>query len=66
MKIKVTIEETVVEEFDVGVPSEIEPYDFISEQYYAGKIVLESGECQHRQMKIHNLSEDSYSEWLVF
>lgn len=66
MKVKVNIEETVVEEFNVNVPEGIEPYDYISEQYYAGKIVLEPGECQFRQMEIHNLEDDTWTEWKEF
>lgn len=66
MKIKVNIEETVVEEFEVDVPKGIDPYDYISKQYYAGKIVLEPGECQFRQMEIHNLENDTWTEWQEF
>ena len=66
MKINVTIEETVVQEFDVDVPDKIDPYDYIAEQYYLGKIVLELKECQFRQMEIHNLEDDSWTEWKEF
>ncbi len=66
MKIKVGIEETVVEEFDIDVPDDVDPSEYIAEQYYAGKIVLESGKCQFRQMEIHNLEDDTWTEWKEF
>ena len=29
-------------------------------------IVLEPGECQFKQMQIHNLDDDSWTEWKEF
>lgn len=67
MKIKVTIEEIVVEEFELEIPDNIEdPYTFISDEYYKSNIVLSPGECQFRQMKIHNLDNNTYTEWKAF
>lgn len=66
MKVKVNIEESIVEEFEVEVPDNVDPYDYIAELYYSDKIVLNSGECQHKQMEIHNLEDDSWTEWKEF
>lgn len=66
MKVKVNIEETVVEEFEVDVPDNVFPYDYIVELYHAGKIVLNSGECHHKQMEIHNLEDDTWTKWKEF
>lgn len=66
MKIEVTIEETVVEKFLVEVPDGIEPYDYVVKQYGEGIIVLEPGECQFKQMEIHNLEDNTWTEWKEF
>jgi len=66
MKIEVNIEETVVGKFELDIPEGAEPYDFIRDEYYKGKIVLEPGECQFRQMEIHDLTDDSWTEWIEF
>ena len=60
---EVNIEETVVETFSFEIPDDVDIYDYVRNNYYNGNIVLEPGECQFRQMRIHNLAEDSYSEW---
>lgn len=41
-------------------------YDYVQENYYNCNIVLEPGECQFRQMEIHNLDDDSWTEWKEF
>ena len=66
MKIEVNIEETVVGKFELDISEGVEPYDFIRDEYYKGKIVLEPGECQFRQMEIHDLTDDSWTEWIEF
>ena len=66
MKLEVNIEETVVGKFELDIPEGVEPYDFIRDEYYKGKIVLEPGECQFRQMEIHDLTDDSWTEWIEF
>lgn len=66
MKIKVAIEETVVEEFAVDVPDGIDPYDYVRDEYYKCNLVLAPGECQFRQMQIHFLDDNSYTEWKEF
>lgn len=65
-KFKVTIEETCAETFEFEVPDNVDAYDFVRENYYKGKIVLEPCECQFRQMEIHFLDDDSYTEWQEF
>lgn len=62
----VNIEETVVEKFSFELPDDVDIYDYVRENYYKCNIVLEPGECQFRQMKIHDLDNDSYTEWTEF
>ena len=65
-KYEVTIEETCTETFEFELPDEVDIYDYVRENYYKSNIVLESKECQFRQMEIHYLDDDSFSEWIEF
>lgn len=65
-KYEVTIEETVNETFEFEVPDDVDIYEYVREHYYNCDIVLEPGECQSRKMKIHNLDEDTMTEWQEF
>ena len=63
-KFIISIEETVVETF------EIEAYNAAAveiaiEKYYEGEIVLWPGEVQHKQMSVIN-SENKMSDWIEF
>ena len=62
----VSIEETVVETFSFELPDDIDIYDYVLENYYKGEIILESGDCQFRQMEIHDLSDNSWIDWQEF
>ncbi len=63
---EVTIEETVDETFSFEIPDDVDIYEYVRENYYNGKIVLEPGECQFRQMEIRNLSDDIRFGWQEF
>lgn len=63
---KVTVEETVVETFDFELPVDVDVYEYVRKHYYDCDIVLEPGECQFRQMRIHNLDDDSTTDWKPF
>lgn len=63
---EVTIEETVDETFSFEIPDDVDICEYVRENYYNGKIVLEPGECQFRQMEIHNLSDDIRFDWQEF
>lgn len=63
---EVNIEETVVETFSFEIPDDVDIYDYVQENYYNCNIVLEPGECQFKQMQIHNLDDDSWTEWKEF
>ena len=65
-KYEVIVEETVSETFQFELPDDIDIYDYVQEYYYKGKIVLEPGECQFRQMEIHNLEDNTWTEWKEF
>ena len=62
----VSIEETVVETFSFELPDDIDIYDYVLENYYKGEIILESGDCQFRQMEIHDLDDNTWTEWKEF
>ncbi|MEL3908238.1 MAG: hypothetical protein P1P64_04400 [Treponemataceae bacterium] len=66
MKYKVTIEETIVETFEVDIPKTCEPLSFIVQNYKKGNLVLCPGECQFRQMKLHNCNDATTSDWIEF
>lgn len=60
--VKITVEETVSEEF--FVPKKWEEDDLVSEKYYDGEIILEPGECQSVQYMVTyaNGAETSWIE----
>lgn len=61
----ITIEETVVQNFEIFAENEDEAYEIAKEKYRKGEIVLEPGELQYKQMAI-NTSNDEISEWIEF
>ena len=63
---EVIIEETVDGTFTFEVPDNVDIYEYVRENYYNGKIVLEPRECQFRQMEIHDLSDNSWTDWKEF
>ncbi len=60
---EVIIEETVDETFSFEVPDNVDIYEYVKAKYYNEEIVLEPGECQFRQMKIYDLSDNSCTDW---
>lgn len=62
---KVVIEETCTEEFEVDVPEGQNPYDYVAEQYYNGAIVLSPGECQSQKM-LFETDDDETEIWQEF
>lgn len=65
-KYEVTIEETCCETFLFEIQDDVDIIDYVSENYYDGEIVLENGECQSRQMEIHDLDKGSHTDWIEF
>lgn len=63
---EVNIEETVVETFSFEILDDVDIYDYVQENYYNCNIVLEPCECQFKQMQIHNLDDNSWTEWKEF
>lgn len=66
MKYKVTIEEFLSQDLILDVPEGKDVCQYVSEQYYKNKIVLEHGECYYRQMLVHNNECDHSGEWIEF
>ena len=65
-KYEIIIEETVNETFSFEVSDDVDIYEYVKEKYYNEKIILEHGECQFRQIKIHDLSDNSWIDWQEF
>ena len=63
---KVTIEETVCDEFDVEADSKKEAFDIAIEKYRNCEFVLEPGELKSKRMLIHNKSSNKRSNWKEF
>lgn len=63
--VKVAIEESVVQEFEIDVDAENENsvIDIAIQKYKNGELVLEPGEVQFRQIAI---VEPNSSEWIEF
>ena len=65
-KFIITIEEMVTEDFEVFAKSEEEAEEIATEKYSNGEFVLEPGNLVAKQMQIHNVTEDEYTEWFEF
>lgn len=65
MKFKVSIEETIVQEFEVEADTEEEALDTAKEKYHNGQIVIENGEVQSRNIAITE-PVDGLVEWNEF
>ena len=64
-KFKITIEETVSEDFEIEATSLEEAMDIAEEQYNNGKLVLECGNVVCKQMQGED--EDGYcTDWCEF
>ena len=61
--VKVAIEESVVQEFEIVVDDEDSAIDMAIQKYNAGELVLEPGEVQFRQVSV---VEPHSSEWVAF
>lgn len=62
---KIAIEETCVQEFEISAETAEEAISIAKNKYKNGEIVLESGECQHKQIAITSpVSEDTV--WIEF
>lgn len=64
MKIIVSIEETVVQDFVIEAESLGEAMEIAEKKYKAGEIVLEPGEPQFRQMSATDGKH--YTDWTEF
>ena len=65
-KFIITIEEMLTEDFEVFAEDEFEAIDIAIEKYNNGEFVLEHGILAAKQMSVHILANDIYSEWFEF
>lgn len=70
MKVKVTIEETVVETFELEVPEAEdglgEAVEVGIEKYKKGELVLASGEVQFKQIMAESADGARSTNWIEF
>lgn len=65
-KFVITIEEMVTEDFEVFAETEEEAVEIATEKYNSGEFVLEPGNLVAKQMQIHNVTDDEYTDWFEF
>jgi hypothetical protein len=63
---KVTIEETVCDEFEIEADSEQEAFDLATEKYNCGEFVLEPGELLDKRMLISDEKGNQLTDWEEF
>jgi hypothetical protein len=63
---KVTIEETVCDEFEIEANSEQEAFDLATEKYNCGEFVLEPGNLVIKQMLISDVKGNQITDWEEF
>ncbi len=63
---KVTIEETVSDEFEIEADSEEEDFEKASKEYDEGKIVLEPGKLISKQISITDEKGNPLIDWVEF
>ena len=66
MKFKVTIEETIRDEFDIEADSEQEAIELAIVKYDNGEYVLEPGNLTDKRMLIADENGKSNKEWVSF
>ena len=62
MKYTITIEETVMKDFEIEASDTDEAYEMAEQKYKSGEFVLDSGEYQFRQIAITKPSNEA-TEW---
>lgn len=62
MKVKVTIEEIVVQEFEVEVSNMENAYEEVYRKYRNGELVVEDPECHGASVMIHD-EDGNGTEW---
>ena len=65
-KFEVTIEETATETFLIEAQNKDEAMRVAKTKYENGEIVLEPGHLLAKQMAVHDIEEDIYTEWFEF
>jgi hypothetical protein len=65
-KFIITIEEMVTEDFEVFAETEEEAVEIANEKYNSGEFVLEPGNLVSKQMEVHNVTDDEYTDWFEF
>ena len=66
MKFEITIEETVSETFVVFADSEEDAVNIATKKYNFGEFVLQPGSLVAKQMSVHDVDNDTYTEWFEF
>ena len=65
-KFIITIEEMVTEDFEVFAETEEEAIEIATKKYDSGEFVLEPGNLVSKQMKAHNVTDNTNTDWFEF
>ncbi len=65
-KYKITIEEMLSETFEVFADNDEEAEKIASKKYKLGEFVLTPGNLVCKQMEIHNVTDNYFTEWAEF
>ena len=63
---KITIEEMVSQTFDVYAKDDEDAETIVIENYNNGAFVLSPGNLVAKQMKIDNITDNEFNEWIEF
>ena len=62
----ITIEEMISQDFEVIAETDEEAASIATEKYSKGEFVLAPGNLVAKQMHIHNLTDNEYTDWVEF
>ena len=65
-KFVITIEEMITEDFEVFAETEEEAEEIAVDKYNSGEFVLEPGNLVAKQILIHNVTDNKYTDWIEF
>lgn len=63
---RITIEEMVSKEFEVIAEDDAEAEKIATEKYNNGEFLLDPGNLVSKQMAVHNIADDYWTDWIEF
>ena len=65
-KYEITIEEIISQTFEVYAENDEKAQEIAERKYKDGECVLSCGNLIAKQMEIHNITDNEYTEWIEF